>query len=106
MPLALLLELYSLQCTSESTFSVLKFIQARCLAVSRMTKDFPEAEFGPNIPFREYSLPDNPKANISQADIVNVTVCQVCQFDCCLHFCITRKLNVPGSMLTGLSQMA
>ena len=62
MPPALLLELYSLQCTSKSIFIVLWFIRARCIAVSRMTKDFPEAEFGPNIPFREYSLPDNPKA--------------------------------------------
>ncbi len=48
-------------------------------AAARMTKEFPEAEFGPDIPFREYSFLDNPKANVQRADIVNVTICQVMQ---------------------------
>ncbi|CAL8469429.1 g8970 [Coccomyxa elongata] len=47
------------------------------LDLEQMTKEFPEAEFGPGISFREYSLLDNPKANIQRADIVNVTICQV-----------------------------
>lgn len=47
-------------------------------ALCRMTKEFPEAEFGPNIPFREYSLLDNPKANVKGRDILKLTICQAC----------------------------
>jgi len=53
-------------------------------ALCRMTKEFPEADFGPNIPFREYSLLDNPKANVKERDIVKVTICQACP---CLPTC-------------------
>ncbi|EIE21596.1 hypothetical protein COCSUDRAFT_17381, partial [Coccomyxa subellipsoidea C-169] len=47
------------------------------LDLEQMSKEFPEAEFGPDIPYREYSFLDNPKTNITEAGIFNVVVCQV-----------------------------
>lgn len=42
-----------------------------------MERPLPEAEFGPDIAFREYSMLDNPKAKVADGDVVTVHVCRV-----------------------------
>ena len=37
----------------------------------------PEEDFGRNVPFREYSLLDNPRAGVREGDILTGHVCQV-----------------------------
>lgn len=42
-----------------------------------MVKKLPEAEFGPNVAYRENSLLDNPRAKAARGDTVNITICEV-----------------------------
>ena len=54
----------------------LLYVQLSC--VYRMHKAQPEAEFGPHISFREYSLLDNPRMPASvRSDVLVVGACQV-----------------------------
>lgn len=42
-----------------------------------MSRDLPEAEFGPPVGFREWSLLENPRAGLKEGDVLTVHVCQV-----------------------------
>lgn len=51
--------------------------KAWCAGVCRMSRELPEAEFGPHVGFREWSLLGNPRAGVKDGDVLTVHVCQV-----------------------------